>query len=123
MFKPAQIAGAATGSNKATIEEAKDSAGRRYYKFNGCNMIDGVGADPYGTLILNHVQKKDGAKGTGGHFRIEIYGKKEDGTIQDKPIALLDDGPSAGVINAPIAGSTVTANKFNNDIIVAPKTA
>jgi len=86
-------------------------------------MIDGVGADPYGTLILNHVQKKDGAKGTGGHFRIEIYGKKEDGiTIQDKPIALLDDGPSAGVINAPIAGSTVTASSFSKDVVVAPKT-
>lgn len=42
-------------------------------------MIDGIGADPYGTLILNDVQKKDGAQGTGGHFRIEIYGKKADG--------------------------------------------
>jgi len=40
------------------------------------------------------VQRKRGAKGTGGHFRVEIFDDKELTNL----IARIDGGPSAGIV-------------------------
>lgn len=60
----------------------------------GCNSYDGIGADPYGRLSINDVQRKRGSKGTGGHFRVEIF----DDENLTQLIARIDGGPSAGII-------------------------
>jgi len=60
-------------------ESTEPRTGKKFYQFSGCNQIDGIGPDPYGTLVLNNVRRKDGQVTTGGHFRIQIYGKTEDG--------------------------------------------
>jgi len=62
--------------------------------FEGCNSYDGIGSDPYGRLSINDVQRKRGAKGTGGHFRVEIF---DDASLRHL-IARIDGGPSAGII-------------------------
>lgn len=62
--------------------------------FEGCNSYDGIGADPYGRLSINDVQRKRGAKGTGGHFRVEIFDDK----ALTQLIARIDGGPSAGIV-------------------------
>lgn len=72
--------------------------------FNGCNSYDGIGAEPYGRLVINNVVKEKNARGRGGHFRVEIFSDEELSQL----IARIDGGPSAGIVkrsnSSPVTG-------------------
>ena len=92
----------AAGNTFKVVPEADG----RSFTIDGCTSFDGIGAEPFGRLAINHVELLDNAENSGDHIIVRIFNK---GT--DKLIALLDGGSASDLVDK-FKGTTTDSSLF-----------